>query len=1030
MKTALKQCTSLFSVALLAPSIALANPTGGNVVDGSATITQGPGELTINQFSDRVVIDWASFDINPGDTTRFYMRDAAGIALNRILNSQQLTHINGNLIANGKVIIVNPNGVLIGPQGNVDVNSFIATSSNISNYNFMHGTGPLDFNIAGKHGALVENRGRISVKEAGLAALVAPTVRNHGIIQANVAKVQLAAADTFAVDFYGDGLISYAVENPTVGKRKLLAENHGTIQAAGGKVLMTAAAANDVIESVINNTGTIRAQSLVRRGGEIILTGKAARVNVAGSLDVSGPQGGGNIKIGGDFQGKGELVKADIVNILDSAILLANATEHGAGGEIVVWSEKGTEVGGSFFSRGGPLGGRGGLVETSSKGILNVRRKILVDTMAPYGHAGVWLLDPDILIIDTFGTSIFNLPFGGGGTSRLDVNTLNNAFSNVQLVANESLTFNTSVNMRNRGVGFSARVGTTGFFPPNGSIPAPSFDIFNQRRITHIVGGTGTISLNGHFIRTFGGHVSLASGGLVNISNATIFTRGGDILLTSGEVVVRNSNIHSGGGSVELAAFQTTEEIAPGIVEEITVGRVVVSDSNIQTHNASSSDTGGIFLTEDGAILPLGGGNSFVGANTMVQGGNGGGIRITGEQLSGVNVCFSAGVAGSCGVNDPIPPTILNITALDGRALFGTFFFPFTRAIVEGLVEGDFLTGSLDIPAFREFAGPLEVNAGSYPITQGTLMPTGFGNYIINFVGANFIVDPAVINIVANPNNKIYGDADPDLTFDAELPVDQFFGEKGPFLARLVHDINCLECGDLDFPRFPVPEFNLTGALSREPGENVGNYNITPGTLSAGSNFTFNFTTANFQINPALLAVAANPTSKSQNTPDPVLGFNTSPLRNGDTPAIFTGALAREPGEALGDYDISRGSLGAGANYTVLFTGNIFTITDQQVTPPQVNFPPLNDPNTSAADKAINQDTNFEPFNTNGANPNLSMGGGSGNPGGNQGGSPSDLAGLSPAAGGNNNGSPGGNNAGNHNVNCVNDFLNNTPCEI
>ena len=166
----------------------------------------------------------------------------------------------------------------------------------------MNGTGALQFDKAGNPNAIIENDGRISVGDEGLAALVAPTVRNNGIIEGKLAKVQLAAADTVAVDFYGDGLINYAVSS-TKAHRTLTAENNGQIIADGGKVLMTAAAASDVVNSVINNNGVIQAHSLVKHNGEVVLTGAGADVNVKGKIDVSGANGGGTVNIGGGYQG-------------------------------------------------------------------------------------------------------------------------------------------------------------------------------------------------------------------------------------------------------------------------------------------------------------------------------------------------------------------------------------------------------------------------------------------------------------------------------------------------------------------------------------------------------------------------------------------------------------------------------------------------------------------------------------------------------------------------------------------------------
>src|SRR5690606_6881055 len=114
---------------------------------------------------------------------------------------------------------------------------------------------------------------------------VAPTVKNSGVIQANLGHIQLAAADTFGIDTYGDGLLYFAAEAPASGARTLTAENSGSLIADGGKVLMTAAAASNVVNSVINNKGVIQAKSLVSRNGEVVLTGAGANIVHSGTVD-------------------------------------------------------------------------------------------------------------------------------------------------------------------------------------------------------------------------------------------------------------------------------------------------------------------------------------------------------------------------------------------------------------------------------------------------------------------------------------------------------------------------------------------------------------------------------------------------------------------------------------------------------------------------------------------------------------------------------------------------------------------------
>lgn len=280
-------CCAVFLVMLLCVRSAQANPTGGVVEQGAATISNSGSKLTINQSTDKVVINWQDFDIGSGDVTEFIQPSSSAIALNRIMTSGQLTRIKGALKANGHVIIVNPNGVLITSGATIDTAGFLASTANIDTDNFMASpNGIYAFDRAGKSNARIVNNGTITLAEAGLATLVAPAVENNGVITGRLSKVTLAAADTFAIDLFGDGLLSLAVENADTDS--LSVQNTGDIIADGGRVMMTAADAAGLVENVVNSSGIVRANGLVNKGGEIILTADQGRVEVSGTLDTEG----------------------------------------------------------------------------------------------------------------------------------------------------------------------------------------------------------------------------------------------------------------------------------------------------------------------------------------------------------------------------------------------------------------------------------------------------------------------------------------------------------------------------------------------------------------------------------------------------------------------------------------------------------------------------------------------------------------------------------------------------------------------
>jgi filamentous hemagglutinin family protein len=202
--------TALAGTALLLAisSLGMANPKGGVVGAGTATIQNtSPNQLDIVQSTNRAVIDWQSFDIAVGERTNFLQPSASSMTLNRV-HAPDPSTIAGQLNANGSLVLINPNGVVFSRGSQVNVNSIIATPTDISNANFMAGNMRFD-RPSPNPNAQVINQGSITVAQKGLAALVAPGVANSGVIQANLGRVVLAGAETFTVDFYGDGLINF-----------------------------------------------------------------------------------------------------------------------------------------------------------------------------------------------------------------------------------------------------------------------------------------------------------------------------------------------------------------------------------------------------------------------------------------------------------------------------------------------------------------------------------------------------------------------------------------------------------------------------------------------------------------------------------------------------------------------------------------------------------------------------------------------------------------------------------------------------
>ncbi len=411
---------------LVHASNASANPTGADVVSGSATISNpATNKLVVNQTSDKAIINWKNFDISENEWTQFVQPGSNSVALNRITDGNP-TEILGKLTANGKIMVVNPNGVFFGANSTVDVAGLIASTSDTSNADFL--AGKTNLSVAGKPDASIVNKGHITAADGGLVALVAPNVRNDGIIQANLGTVALASAQTASIDMYGDNLYSFALDKETTAAAtgaKAAVENNGIISVGGGKVLLTAKVAKGVVDNVINNTGIIEANSAHMEGGTVVLDGGEGNVNLSGKIsatgktggkvtvtgsniqlanadvNASGTNGGGSVKIGGDYQGKGSIQHAKTVTVDAASKIDVSATDKGNGGTAVIWSDEVTDFNGSIKGTGGVNGGNGGLAEVSSKGELGYNGA--ADLHAYNGDAGTLLLDPNSLYIGTWG---------------------------------------------------------------------------------------------------------------------------------------------------------------------------------------------------------------------------------------------------------------------------------------------------------------------------------------------------------------------------------------------------------------------------------------------------------------------------------------------------------------------------------------------------------------------------------------------------------------------------------------------------
>jgi filamentous hemagglutinin family protein len=332
-------------------------PGGGQVMVGSGQLLLSPNLLVIQQNSNRLGLDWQSFNIGSGAAVEFRQPDAGSVALNRVVGHSG-SQIYGQLKANGQVFLTNPNGILFAPGSKVDVGGLVASTLDLSQADFADGR--YVFNAVGAPGRVV-NQGTLNASAGGYLALFGPSVDNAGDVSVHAGSVVLASGRAATVSISGSGLISAVVTPGTVAGS---VDNSGRITADGGVVTLSAKSAQDIAASLVNNSGIVRANTLVEKAGEIWITGD--QVTQSGQVRAAAPDAGDGGRI---------LLIGDMAR---GSVRVAGALDASA------------------------AAGRGGFIETSAARV-QVADGTRVTAAAPQGRAGTWLIDPTDFTVGASG---------------------------------------------------------------------------------------------------------------------------------------------------------------------------------------------------------------------------------------------------------------------------------------------------------------------------------------------------------------------------------------------------------------------------------------------------------------------------------------------------------------------------------------------------------------------------------------------------------------------------------------------------
>lgn len=323
----------LISLLLWPVAQAASLPSGATVTSGSASISTNGPTMTIQQSTNKVAINWQNFSIDSGHSVTFNQPSASAIALNRVVGNESSV-IAGALSANGKVFLINSNGILFSKLSSVNVGGLVASTQNLSDADFNADR----YLFTGNSTNSVINLGKISATDGGYIALLGNSVRNEGVIAANKGTVAMAAGDKITLNFNGDSLLNITLDQGTLNA---LVDNQGAVYADGGTIILSAKAADDLLSAQVNHSGIIQARTLDDLTGSVSLYAHGGNTTVSGTIDASAPNGGN----GGFIETSGNKV---------SVTAAANITTQAISGQYGTWL---IDPDGYTISTGGDISG-------------------------------------------------------------------------------------------------------------------------------------------------------------------------------------------------------------------------------------------------------------------------------------------------------------------------------------------------------------------------------------------------------------------------------------------------------------------------------------------------------------------------------------------------------------------------------------------------------------------------------------------------------------------------------------------------
>ena len=941
-------------------------PTGGQVVSGAATISQNGSTLTVTQTSAKAATNWQSFNIGAGHTVNFVQPSASAVSLNRVIGND-VSVIQGALNANGKVFLLNPNGVLFTPSAQVNVGGIVASTLRMSTEDFLAGR----YVFEGAGSGAVVNQGNIAAAKGGFVGLIAAKITNTGNIVAPEGSVLVGAGNRVTLDLGGP--IKIKVEEAVLDA---LIEQGGAIRADGGLVYLTARAVGEVTSTVINHTGITEAKTLsAGKDGKIYLMGGMEKdgIVVGGKMDASAPNGGNggfietsaaNVKIAADVrvttiaaQGK---AGTWLIDPLDFTIT------PGEGGSVEGDLAAGSNIGATTL--GNSLRSGNVTIQTSDgadgNGDIFVYAKVTrasdpemilpATTLTLAAERDVVIGDPEVFDGGIFGSprAPLNIVIAararGGSVGSIKVlKSLVSYGGNITLGGGDLAASDFAVGHDNiAGVYLQsgAKIDATG----SGSSLVNTPGRIGERNSDIPVGSSGgnivirgkgapTAQENGsgiYLAGDFGATVIVTAGnGSINLEGYGGNSTADNSFFwasSAGIHISPRSYIKAGNGDITLKGYQGlgTRRFGISTYTDLGEGGFPVF---LGTNGAVNIEGDSLAILEGDLGLYAGHASSI---KAPIIGGNTG--RAFSLTKTGPGVLTLSRDANAWGADSTNPTatygifTSENTVLLSGVNAFQAFYAfgesspdyasastPVYLRLNTGLSS---VYGNTPVFTYSLYDAVTEGNVVSNELANpsGTVVWTGsptasstVGGYSLTYASG---IELGSSSYLLNPGAAVSYTVTPRPISIAPAAKTKVYGNPDPALTYSITTGSIV--GD--------DSLNLT----RANGNNVGNYAISAPALS-NPNYTIISAGANFSITPRPLTVTIGAKTKVYGSVDPELTYSTGGgLLEGDS---LSGLLTRTAGNTAGPYAISAAAL-SNANYTITTVPASLTITPKPLT--------------------------------------------------------------------------------------------------